>query len=59
MSNQIIVCRICGAPYQFQNMTVADQSCCSECRAARRQAMDEPTEEQKSNREKRRRVAFQ
>lgn len=56
--NQIVKCEVCGAPYEFYNMTVADQSVCPECRHARRQAMENPTEDQQRERERKRRAAF-
>ncbi len=56
---QMVKCKVCGAPYQFYNMTVADQSVCPDCRQARQQALEQPTEEQQRERARRRRAAFQ
>ena len=58
MGTQIVKCKVCGAPYEFYNMTVADQSVCTDCRKARDQALREPTEEQQSDRDERRRAAY-
>lgn len=58
MAQQIVKCKVCGAPYEFYSMTVADQSVCPDCRRAREQALREPTDEQQRERAERRRAAF-
>jgi len=55
---KIVECKVCGAPYQVYNMTVVDQSLCPECRQAQKNALENPTEEQRRERARRRSAAF-
>lgn len=54
MSGQTIKCPICGAPYKFYNMTVADQSACPECVAEAERRISAPTDAERDEYRRRR-----